>query len=340
MRRLALIFLVAALLLTAAAAWGLSRYLDTPLGLAAENYLLDVREGSALISVLSGLSEARVIAYPQVLSAYARWQGLAARIQAGEYQLNADLTPRTLLEMLVAGRVRLHAFTIVEGWTVWELLAALRADATLVQTLTAASPEALAAELALDFAHAEGQFLPETYMHARGMSDRELLLRAHQLLRERLAAVWQARDNGLPLADEQAALVLASLIERETALPSERPIISGVFTRRLQLGMRLQTDPAVIYGLLPEFDGNLTRRDLRRDTPYNTYTRGGLPPTPIAMAGEASLRAAVAPAPGDALYFVATGLADGSHVFTATLDEHNAAVATYLARLRRNKNGG
>lgn len=335
-----LIFLVASLLLVAAAAWGLSRYLDTPLGLAADNYLLDVPEGSALISVLSGLSEARVIGYPQLLSGYARWQGLAARIQAGEYQLNAQLTPRTLLDMLVAGRVRLHAFTIVEGWTVWELLTALREDATLVQTLSATNPETLAAELGLDYAHAEGQFLPETYMHARGMSDRELLLRAHQLLRERLAAVWQARADGLPLADEQAVLVLASLIERETALPSERPIISGVFTRRLQLGMRLQTDPAVIYGLLPGFNGNLTRRDLRRDTPYNTYTRGGLPPTPIAMAGEASLRAAVAPAAGDALYFVATGLADGSHVFTATLDEHNAAVARYLARLRGGNNGG
>lgn len=320
--------------------WLADRTLDRPVGEPARNYLLDVREGSALSTVLDQLAGDGVLAWPRLLSVYARWRGEAASIQAGEYQLDPEQSPRELLAMLVAGRVRLHAFTIVEGWTVRELLAALDDEPLVTQTLAAVGPEALAVELGFEEASAEGLFLPETYFFARGMTDRELLLRANTMLREQLELAWAAREGGLPLDEPYQALVLASLIERETALAAERPLIAGVFTRRLQLGMRLQTDPAVIYGIGPEFNGDLTRRDLRRDTPYNTYTRNGLPPTPIALAGVDSLRAAVSPADGEALYFVATGLGDGSHTFTATLEEHNAAVARYLARLRSDRNGG
>lgn len=340
MRRLIGTALLLFALLGAVSLWLADDYLDRPIGEDAREYLLDVREGSSLSTVLGQLAEDGLLDRPGLLSAYARWRGEAASIQAGEYLLEPGQSPRDLLAMLVAGRVRLHAFTIVEGWTVRELLAALREEEALEQTLAAADPAALAAELGFAEASAEGLFLPETYFFARGMTDRELLLRANTMLRDELDLAWASRATGLPLDSPYQALTLASLIERETALASERPLIAGVFTRRLQLGMRLQTDPSVIYGIGPAFNGDLTRRDLRRDTPYNTYTRDGLPPTPIALAGAGSLRAAVAPADGDALYFVATGLGDGSHAFTATLDEHNAAVARYLARLRSNRNGG
>jgi len=340
MRRLTIAFAALVALLAGGSLWFGDSYLDRPLGAAAGDYLLDVREGSSLSTVLGQLKRDGLLEYPQILSMYARWRGEASSIQAGEYRLGPEQSARDLLAMLVAGRVRLHAFTIVEGWTVRELLAALKDEPVLEHTLAAADPAALAAELGFSESSAEGLFLPETYLFPRGMSDRDLLLRANASLRDELDLVWSARKPGLPLRNPYQALTLASLIERETALASERPLIAGVFTRRLKLGMRLQTDPAVIYGIGPAFDGDLTRRDLRRDTPYNTYTRDGLPPTPIALAGAESLRAAVAPADGDALYFVATGLGDGSHSFTATLEEHNAAVARYLARLRSNRNGG
>ena len=239
----------------------------------------------------------------------------------------------------MAGRVRLHALTIVEGWTVQELLAAVRAHPAIRQTLTADSPESLAAELGLARPHAEGLFFPDTYRFARGTSDVEVLRQAQALMQKKLASAWARRAPDLPLNDPYEALILASIVERETALDRERPLIAGVFLRRLRRGMRLQTDPTVIYGLGSTFDGDLRRRDLRSDTPYNSYTRAGLPPTPIALPGEASLLAAVQPAPGEALYFVATGLPDGSHVFSATLAEHEAAVARYLARLRQRDRG-
>ena len=343
MRRLKISLVAGLLALGAASLAGVlwfQSYLERPLGAAAEGYVLQIPEGRALGAVLRSLASDGILDHPDALSGYARLRGLAERIQAGEYELSASLSPQALLGMLVGGRVKLHSFTIVEGWTVRDLLAAIRAEPTLRHTLAATSPEELAAELALPRPHAEGLFLPETYRHPRGMTDRDLLLKAHELLLDRLGRAWSRRAPGLPLENEYQALTLASLIERETALETERPQISGVFVRRLQRGMRLQTDPSVIYGIGPGFNGDLTRRDLRRDTPYNTYTREGLPPTPIALAGVASLRAAVDPAPGDSLYFVATGLPDGSHDFTATLEEHNAAVARYLARLRLQRNGG
>jgi UPF0755 protein len=256
-------------------------------------------------------------------------------LKAGEYRLTPGLTPPSLLDLLESGRVVLHKVTLVEGWTVLDILRAIRAEPALTRTLSATSASDLAKELELPWQSAEGAFLPETYLFARGESDRELLTRAHDALRERLERAWEGRRAGLPLGNPYELLTLASIVERETALASERPLIAGVFIRRLRAGMRLQTDPTVIYGLGTRFDGNLTRLDLETDSPWNTYTRAGLPPTPIAAPSGAAIDASARPADGTALFFVATGKGDGSHRFSDTLSQHEAAVRDYLAALNR-----
>jgi UPF0755 protein len=270
---------------------------------------------------------------------YARFSGLAARMQAGEYQIDSTLTPRELLALLVSGRVVQHAFTLIEGWNFHELMQALRGDGVLVQTLpNDAAPERVMAALGFEKTHPEGRFLPDTYHFPRGTNDVQFLQRAHRAMQAYLAEQWGEREENLPLESPDEALILASIVEKETGAAEERPLIAGVFVNRLRKGMKLQTDPTVIYGIGPDFDGNIRRRDLRRDTPYNTYTRYGLPPTPIAMPGRAAIRAALHPEKTDALYFVARG--DGTHKFSATLAEHEAAVIKYqlggnASRLRR-----
>jgi UPF0755 protein len=241
------------------------------------------------------------------------------------------MTPLTLLDKLVAGEVVLHQLTIVEGSRFADMLAALRAHPAIVAS--ALDGDAIMAALGAPGVHPEGQFFPDTYRFARGTAELEVLRRAHEALVARLAAAWGNRDPAITLRSEYDALVLASIIEKETALAAERPLIAGVFHRRLERNMRLQTDPTVIYGLGTAFDGNLRRRDLETDGPYNTYTRAGLPPTPIALPGQGSLEAAVSPDSGDAIYFVATGRDDRSHYFSATLEEHERAVREYLRQL-------
>jgi len=331
---------IAGILLAAAAAsgfWWFNASLDASLDLPESGYTLDVRRGSSLTSIAAELSTAGMLTHPRVLSWYGRLTGEAGRVQAGEYRLEPGVTARSLLQQLISGQVILHALTILEGWTVRELIVALAGNPAIEPTLSAASPEELAQALGLEMAHAEGWFFPDTYRFPRGTTDKEVLMVAHDLMREKLAEAWAMRAPGTNLKNPYEALILASIVERESALASERPQVAGVFTRRLELGMRLQTDPTVIYGLGSDFDGNLTRRHLKTDSPYNTYTRKGLPPTPIALPGEGALYAAVNPDDGSTLYFVATGRDDGSHVFTETLEEHNAAVARYLAELRRRK---
>jgi len=331
---------VGVVLLAAAtgAVWWFNGALHEPLNLPEGGYTLEVVRGKSLRSIAGQLTAAEILRYPRVLSWYGRVTGTAGRVQAGEYELQPGTTASSLLQQLVDGRVRLHALTILEGWTVRELLAALAGHEAIVPTLEVSSPEQLASVLELDYPHAEGWFFPDTYRFPRGTTDVELLEIAHGLMQQKLAEAWATRSIGTGLADPYEALILASIVERESAVENERPIIAGVFARRLERGMRLQTDPTVIYGLGASFDGNLTRRHLATDSPYNTYVRKGLPPTPISLPGERALHAAVNPDDGDALYFVATGREDGSHFFTATLDEHNAAVARYLAELRRRKN--
>lgn len=256
-----------------------------------------------------------------------------ASIQAGEYALSAGMTPVELLEMLRRGRVIQYRFTLVEGWNFRQLRQALAAVDSLEHTTGEWSGEEIMSALDVPEQHPEGRFLPETYQFIRGDTDLSILQRAHEAMADALSMTWQDRAPDLPLQSPDELLILASIVEKETGLASERAQVAGVFIRRLRRGMLLQTDPTVIYGIGPEFDGNIRRRDLQTDTPYNTYIRPGLPPTPIAMPGTAALQASAHPADGDSLYFVADG--EGGHRFSRTLEEHNRAVRQYLQRRRQ-----
>lgn len=320
-------------------AWQAVRFLDSPLNLPEEGLTYEVAPGTAFAAVSNDLNRRGVLSHPRIFRWYARLTGDASRIHAGEYRLEAGITPPELLERFVSGAVLLHSFTIVEGWTYRELLAALNRHDAIVQTVEPEEWTELLETLGAEASHPEGLFLPETYRFPRGTPDVEILRRSYEMMARALEDEWTDRAPDLPLSTPYEALILASIIERETAREDERERIAGVFVRRLQKGMRLQTDPTVIYGIGPGFDGNLTRRHLQTSTPYNTYTISGLPPTPIALPGRASIRAALNPAPGAELYFVATGLPDGSHRFSATKAEHDAAVAEYLARLRQSRTG-
>lgn len=316
------------------------RWLDEPMEFepavaTGGEHVFEVPPGSSLGSVANRLAAQGLLSSPRLFSWYGEVTGRAQSIKAGEYLMRSGVTARELLDLLVDGKVLLHSQTIIEGWTVRELLAALGEHEALEVTLSATNATELAKELGMEYEHAEGWFFPDTYRFAKGTTDAEFLQRAHASMREKLERVWAARSPDLKVIDSAyGALTLASIIERETRQTSERQQIAGVFARRLEQGWRLETDPTVIYGLGDKFDGNIRRRDLTTDTPYNTYTRYGLPPTPIALPGLGSLEAAVDPAPGDAMFFVASEKGDGSHTFSATLAEHNKAVRRYLAALR------
>jgi UPF0755 protein len=307
------------------------------LALSGGEYRLDVVRGSSLGSVANTLTDDGVLSHPRVFTLIGRISGKAERIQAGEYALTPGLTPESLLEQLVDGRIILHSLTIVEGWTISDLVDAIQRHPAIEHTLQIENATQLTDLLELEYEHPEGLFFPDTYKFPRGTTDAELLRQAYDLMQQHLTHAWDNRQPGLLLTDPYEVLIMASIVERESALESERPEIAGVFLRRLEKGMRLQTDPTVIYGLGDSFDGNLTREHLKADTPYNTYRRKGLPPTPIALPSESALAATVNPTSGETLYFVATGRRDGSHYFTATLEEHNAAVARYLAFMRKER---
>ncbi|MDY0021319.1 endolytic transglycosylase MltG [Arenimonas caeni] len=309
-------------------------FADTPLALAGSERILTVERGDGFTDILGKLRELGVDeGHDLEWKLLAQEMGVLSRLQVGDYSIRHGITPSQLLRKLERGDVIHYRFTIVEGWNLRELRAALAADERVVQTLHELDDAALMKALGRDGLHPEGRFLPETYHYTRGMSDVDLLRRAMLAMDKALAEAWEGREEGLPIETPDELLTLASIIEKETGKASERPEIAGVFVRRLRLGMRLQTDPTVIYGMGSAYDGNIRRRDLTTDTPYNTYTRGGLPPTPIAMPGRAALEAAARPLPGNTLYFVSRG--DGSHVFSASLAEHNRAVACHqLKRCR------
>jgi UPF0755 protein len=312
--------------------WGW-RALNSPLSIPGNAQVwLNVPGGAPLTRVASDLADREILRFPRLFVHYARIRGDATRIRAGEYRLHSGTSAVALLDILVAGQVFLHHITVVEGSRANDFYVTLQAHPAISSTTS--SLNEVMAELGVPGIHPEGQFFPDTYRFARGTSDIEVLRLAHSAMQRELEQAWSLRTADLPLADSYEALVLASIVEKEARLASERSMIAGVLTRRLRQNMRLQTDPTVIYGLGSGFDGDLRRRDLAADSPYNTYTRNGLPPTPISLPGRAALRAAVQPADGDALYFVATGESDGSHEFSATLEEHNAAVARYLQRLQ------
>lgn len=301
------------------------RFLETPLGVPAGGLVLEIKPGMGIAALSRELQrQPGLLRSALYLQSYARWNGWASRIKAGEYAITPGVTPRGLIEQIVAGRVLQHTLTVVEGWNFQQLRQALAAHPKLAQTLQEASDAEIMARLGRPGDHPEGRFFPDTYHFPAGTTDEAFLKRALAAMDQRLAEIWNHRSPNLPLSDSYQALILASVVEKETALAVERAEIAGVFIRRLQNGMLLQTDPTVIYGLGQAFDGNLRKQDLVTDTPYNTYIRKGLPPTPIALPGAAALAAVVNPASGDALYFVANG--QGGHVFSRTLDQHNQAV--------------
>ncbi|MDJ0759187.1 MAG: endolytic transglycosylase MltG [Woeseiaceae bacterium] len=316
-------------------AFDYQQFLNTPVDVAEDGLVFEVRSGSSLTAVSNDLSNAGVIDNPTFFRLHAQLNDKSGSIQAGEYLILPSMSPRDVLEQFTSGDVRLYAFTIIEGWNRWELLAALAADPNLEATLSDEDWPAFLETLASESSNPEGLFLPETYHFPRNTSDRDLLRDAYRAMQKTLSEEWERRSPDAAVTTPYEALILASIIEKETARVDERARISGVFTRRLNKRMRLQTDPTVIYGLEPGFNGNITRRDLRTDTPYNTYRRGGLPPTPIAMPGQAAINAALNPAEGTELFFVATGLGDGSHKFSDTKEEHDEAVREYLVRLRK-----
>lgn len=312
---------------------GYQHFVDQPLVLHPAQQRLIIAPGSSLTVVAQQLTAAGIINEPHYFQWLARLQGEASNIKAGEYILVDGVTPQGLLAQLVAGKVLQHTLTLIEGETFAQLLATIRASTSIKQTLKGLSPQQVMEQLGYPERHPEGWLMPDTYHFPIGTSDLEFIRRAFLVMEEYLQQAWEQRDQQLPLKSPYEALILASIIEKETAKPAERPQIAGVFARRLEKRMRLQTDPTVIYGLGEGFDGNLRRRDLKQDNPYNTYTRHGLPPTPIAQPGRAAIDAALHPAAGSALYFVARG--DGSHHFSDSLKEHNRAVIQYQLKGRK-----
>ncbi|MEZ5456186.1 MAG: endolytic transglycosylase MltG [Lysobacteraceae bacterium] len=309
------------------------QFVDRPLRSLSEPIEFELPKGASLMRSLGILRSAGIREGHDLYWRFlAHELGVQSRLKAGEYRLAAELTPGAVLQQLADGKVIQRKFTVIEGWNFRELRAALAELDAVQHTLGEVSDAEIMRQLGREGVAAEGRFLPETYHYTRNTTDIALLRRAMQSMDQALAEAWETRQPGLPLRSPDEALILASIIEKETGQHGERAEIAGVFVRRLQIGMRLQTDPTVIYGLGADFDGNLTRAHLQTDTAWNTYTRDGLPPTPIAMPGRAALRAAVQPAAGKALYFVARG--DGSHAFSNTLNEHNRAVQQYQLRRR------
>ena len=304
-----------------------------PLRLPDNGLTYTITPGTSLRQLATDLKQRDCIDKPYLLVLMAYLNRHAHDLKAGEYDLKSGMFPSDLLLLFASGKVRQHAFTIIEGWTFRQLREAIANDPILVHTLNGVDNSALMTRLGLPNMAPEGWFLPDTYLYQRGTTDFDFLQRAQRAMQKTLKAEWARRAPNLPYQEPYQALIMASIIEKETAEPTERPQIAGVFVRRLSQGMPLQTDPTIIYGLGTAYDGDIKRRDLTADGPYNTYLRVGLTPTPIAQPGIAALQAALHPAAGDSLYFVARG--DGTHQFSATLAEHNKAVIRYQLKGKR-----
>ncbi len=302
-------------------------FLVQPLVLPGNGMDYAIPAGTSLRGVAGDLHRLGVTQHPHFLIWLGRRTKLDSRLQAGEYRIAFGTTPPQLLEQFASGIVVQYSQTIVEGWNFREMLRYVQDNPALTGTLEGIEAAEIMERLGYPGIHPEGRFFPDTYHFPKGTTDIEFLQRAYRTMERHLEEEWQNREEGLPLKNAEEALILASIVEKETGVADERGQIAGVFIRRLNRKMRLQTDPTVIYGMGENFDGNIRRKDLRTDTPYNTYTRDGLPPTPIAMPGLDAIRAVLHPKEGKALYFVAKG--DGSHQFSATLKEHNRAVRKY-----------
>lgn len=327
--RLVVILLAAVVAVAAYLFWAWNH----PLQPGTEIY--EVKPGVTLRNFARELSSRGVLPESHSFVWLAHLTGHQRDLKSGEYRFRNGMTARELLEQIVAGRVIEYPVVLVEGWTFRQFREAIGAAPKLTHTLIGLSPRAVMEKLGHKGEHPEGRFFPDTYYYSSGQTELAILDNAYDKMQKLLQQEWEKRDNNLPFRDASEALILASIVEKETGRADERRLIAGVFINRLRHGMRLQTDPTVIYGLGESFDGNLRLKDLRRDTPYNTYTRAGLPPTPVAMPGKESLQAVMHPVINGALYFVSRG--DGSHVFSATLEEHNQAVIKYQMKGKSTK---
>ncbi len=335
MARLVSILAAVLVLLAAAgfgAVWELDREMERPAA-ADVPVRVELLPGEPLRAILLQLQRQGALRHARLVEWDLRLHGQRPRVQAGTYEIAPHASAHSIIEQFVAGRVVLEQLTVVEGWTFLQLRRALDAHSALTHGLRGLSDPELMQALGHEGQNPEGRFFPDTYRFAAGTPDRRILELAYERMQHELAQAWEARAPDLPLASAEQALIMASIVEKETAREDERPKVAAVFINRLRRGMRLQSDPTVIYGLGSRYDGDLHTRDLETDTPYNSYTRAGLPPTPIALPGAASLQATLHPATTDVLYFVATGNGDGSHQFSATLEQHDVAVRAYLRRI-------
>ena len=297
----------------------------------------ELAPGSSVSVMARDLKKKGLVKRHYYISLWARLSGKSRKIKAGEYQIEQGMTPAQLMDAMVNAKVQLYSLTLVEGWNVWQMMAHINSSPYLKHKLEGVSSEQVMEKIGYSGEHPEGRFYPDTYHFPKGMSDIQFLKRAYTEMQTRLQQAWSSRDTGLPFETAYDALIMASIVEKESALADERTRISGVFINRLRKGMRLQTDPTVIYGLGQNFDGDIRFKDLRRDTPYNTYTRKGLPPTPIAMPGQGAINAAMHPDTTEYIYFVARGDNSGSHVFSTTLKDHEAAVNKFQRKRRSKK---
>lgn len=288
--------------------------------------IIELQRGATIRTLANQLQQHQLLEYPEFLIIWARINGDATRLQAGEYEIHPGETLTDLLDDIVSGQVRQYTLTLVEGWNFKQIMQAINSHEAIQHSLQNLSNEKIMSALGFTDDHPEGLFFPDTYFIHKNITDVDVLLRAHHVMTQTLQRQWDQRDEGLPFKNAYEALILASIVEKETAVTDERPLIAGVFINRLRKKMRLQTDPTVIYGLGDKYDGDIRFRDLRNDTPYNTYTRRGLTPTPIAMPGIGAIKAVMHPSTTDYLYFVAINDASGRHKFSSTLEEHEKAV--------------
>ena len=318
---------VCALLLIGVLVFQLLRFQHGAIPMDSQPTVFLIRSGSNIKSIAQELALQKIIDDPWLFILLAKVKGLETRVRAGEYRIEPGISADELLQKFAKGNAVQYSFTIIEGWSFRQMLAALADNQIIEHKLTDKSDDEIMQLLGLPNQHPEGMFFPDTYRFPKGTSDVGFLKRAYQVMQKHLQREWENRAVELPLKSSYEALILASIVEKETGAEFERPLIAGVFIERLKRNMRLQTDPTIIYGLGEKFDGNIRSRDLKKDTPYNTYLHAGLTPTPIALPGLDAIHAALHPAPTEALYFVSKG--DGTHQFSATLEEHNAAVRRY-----------
>ncbi len=312
-----------------------NQFQTQPINLESESALFTIYSGNTIRNVAQRLADRGYIIDPLMFITLAKINGDETHIKAGEYRIKSTHSPQDLIKLFRRGNSIQYSFTIIEGWTFKQLLASIRINPVLVQTLNTTKSSEVMTQIGLEGIHPEGQFLPDTYHFPRGTTDKSFLKRAYHTMQKMLQNEWESRKSGLPLKSPYEALILASIIEKETGVAFERPLIAAAFIQRLNKKMRLQTDPTIIYGLGDKFDGNIRYSDLRKETPYNTYIHKGLTPTPIALPGKDAIHAALHPAKSEAIYFVSKG--DGTHHFSKTLVEHNAAVTRYQLKGKKPK---